>query len=48
MGIEEGVGGGVVVDSEENGVSKQARRVWVEKWVLGILIMGATLRFNVK
>ena len=44
----EGVGGGVVVEGEENGVSQQARCVRVEKRVLGVLITVAALRFNVK
>jgi hypothetical protein len=48
MGIVEGVGGGVAVEGEENGVSQQARRARVEKWVLGVLITGGALRFNVK
>ena len=42
------MGGGVVVEGEENRVYQQARHVRVEKQVLGILIMGAALRFNVK
>ena len=45
MGIEEGVGGGVVVEGEKNRVSHQTWRVRVEKPVLGILITGAALRF---
>jgi len=48
MGIGEGVGGGLVVEGEENGVSQQARCVRVEKRVLGVLITVAALRFNVK
>ena len=48
MGIREGMGGGVAVEGEENGVSQLANHVWVEKQVLGILIMGAALRYNVK
>jgi hypothetical protein len=48
MGIREGVGGGATVEDEENGVSQQARHVQVEKRVLGMLIMGAALHFNVK
>lgn len=42
------MGGRVVVEGEENRVSQQARHVRVEKQVLGILIIGAALRFNVK
>ena len=48
IGIEEGVGGGVTVEGEENGVSQQAKRVRVEKRVLGVLMMGGALCFNVK
>ena len=48
MGIGEGMGGRVVVEGEENGVSQQAKRVRVEKRVLGVLMMGGALRFNVK
>jgi hypothetical protein len=48
MGIGEGVGGGVAVEGEENGVSHQAWHVQVEKPVLDVLITGAALRFNVK
>ena len=48
MGIGEGMGGGVAIEGEENGVSHQAWRVRVEKLVLGILITGTTLYFNAK
>ena len=48
MGIGEGVGGRVVIEGEENGVSHQAWRVPLEKPVLEVLITGAALCFNVK
>ena len=48
MGIREGMGGGVAVEGEENGVSHQAWRVPLEKPVLEVLITGAALCFNVK
>ena len=40
--------GGVAVEDEDNGFSHQAWCVWVEKLILGVLIMGAALQFNVK
>jgi hypothetical protein len=48
VGIREGMCGGVAVEGEENGVSQQAKCVRVDKWVLGVLITGAALSFNVK
>jgi hypothetical protein len=48
LGIREGMCGGVAVEGEENGVSQQTKCVRVDKRVLGVLIMGAALCFNVK
>ena len=48
MGIREGMGGGVAVEGEENGVCHHAWHVQAEKPVLGVLITGAALHLNVK